>query len=137
MISTDIHYYLLNIYRNQAVHESTVKQWVAHFSRVTAPLVTSTDAGFYQNNMQLIAEKQCSVAKNLLYPFVLMCSLFWLLFPWKCTGGMTFRANYINTKLLCQSRGHTWISTSLFISSFKKNAETKCCSVPKASRRTV
>ena len=41
------------------------------------------------------AEKERFVAENLFYQTVLLCSLYWLLFPWKQLGGTTFGAAFV------------------------------------------
>jgi len=70
---------------NDAIIQA-VKQWA-----------TSAGADFYKCGMQALlhlwrkcianggdyVEKQCFVAKNLLYQIVLLCSLYLLQFPWK------------------------------------------------------
>jgi len=79
--SIDIHQHLLSVYEDQTVHVSTMKWWV-----------TSTSAICYKRNTQALVcswekwvanggdyvEKLCLVAENLLYPTVLLCSLYLL-----------------------------------------------------------
>ena len=84
MAPTDIHQHLQNIYGDQRMDVSTVRQRVVHFSSDD-----NNGEDSYKHSMQPLihywqkyianggdyAEKESFVAKNLLYQTVLLCSL--------------------------------------------------------------
>lgn len=45
--------------------------------------------------MEVTVLKNSLVAESFLYQMVLLCSLYLLLFLWKCIGGITFETTYI------------------------------------------
>ena len=52
MTPTDIHVHLLNVYRNQTVDVSTMRQWVVHFSSDYNNCVTYAGAYFDKHGVQ-------------------------------------------------------------------------------------
>ena len=53
---TDTHQHLLNVYGDQTVDVSTVRQWGRITALATVTVITSTDAGCYECNMQPLAQ---------------------------------------------------------------------------------
>ena len=91
MAPVDIHWCLLHVYGDRTVDVSTVKQWVAHFSSgdstSRSPLLvqvfTSVACGLLftaGENAQLmvVTVLKTSIAGNVLYQIVLLCSLYLL-----------------------------------------------------------
>ena len=108
MTSLDIHQCLLNIYWDQTVDVSAVGgvslvvtarcktsyTWDSH-SQQPHHEMRSISVIHTNRLMVVTAEKQHSVAENLLYQIVLFCFLYLLKFPWKILGGITFGATYM------------------------------------------
>ena len=95
MAPTDTHQCLVNIYGNQTVAVSTLRQWVVHFSSgdsngkdkscsrwpraaVTPQNEEHLDQLIRVNQLIVVImlKKQCFVAENLLYQIALLCSLY-------------------------------------------------------------